>query len=40
MNMQGEDISIYLSIGDETFASLSDGFELHGDGKTEEIVLT
>ena len=25
---------------DETFVSLSDGFELHGDGETEEIVLT
>ena len=32
--------NISISIGDETFASLSDGFELHGDGKTEEIVLT
>ena len=28
------------SNGDETFVSLSDGFELHGDGETEEIVLT
>ena len=29
-----------LSYRDETFVSLSDGFELHGDEKTEEIVLT
>ena len=29
-----------LSNGDETSVSLSDGSELHGDGKTEEIVLT
>ena len=28
------------SNGDETFVSLSDGFELHGDGETEEIVVS
>ena len=29
-----------MSDREETFVSLSDGFELHGDGKTKEIVLT
>ena len=29
-----------MSDREETFVSLSDGFELHGDGKTKEIVST
>lgn len=41
VNMQGEGTSqIPLSNGDEILVSLSDGFEVHGEWSTEDIVLT